>query len=159
MKFLFISLIIFSSINFCFSQSIQKVKSKNETFDLDAALNKGYKDELDKKTTASYHIKFNYDMKPYLEISFANKSKIKKSSTILFKIEYYIDNIGFIESKTIYKTIAPNSIAKFPLKLTDDELRSYRQPSDFMVKSLRLISIRYSDGSVSNFNFFSLVSI
>lgn len=106
------------------------------------------------KKTFHYVLKFDNDLKPYIEIRVTNNLSDKKTITAI-KFNYYYSigqhyTVGksYTNSSIVRKKISPNSMAIMKLVLSNEELKDYGQPSDIELNKVEIVTIRYIDGSI-----------
>ncbi len=147
-KYLLIPLLALLYFNNCYCQVVsEKQGVTKKHMSLEDALKKVENDKLNNKKNACYTVGYDINLKPYIEITFLNKSSSKTVTTFRFDYEYKMSGIDYASSRTLYERIKPKTKAKFKLKLSDSECKSYTTPTDFEFQKLELKSIRYSDGS------------
>jgi hypothetical protein len=148
MKPLSLLIILICCFNLSYSQALKTKSSSLSDF------NKSLSELAKMEQADNYSLKFDEQLRPYIEIHFLNNLPFKKViTTFLFEFDYEIQGVNYLCNKTIKRIIKPGSQAKINITFDDEELKSYSQPSDIKIDNDKFLftikSIRFADGTIT----------
>ena len=137
-------IMIIASINNLFSQS-----KPNKKDDLFQRFDRYDKEAAKKAKYDFFQIRYDEDLKPYIEVSYLNESD-KTITTFSSYYDYTLNDKQFRSKKIIHQIIKPHQTRKFIVKISDEQLAYYHKPTDFSMQKFVFNNIRYSDGSLKD---------
>jgi len=139
-------LIIFQLLIYTSLFSQQKTKA---TGDLFQKLDRAEKEMAETAKYDYYRVRYDENMKPYLEVSYRNDSQ-KTLTTFSAYYDYLLNEKEFRSKQLIQQKIKPHQLKKFKVEISDELLKYYHKPTDFLMKQFVFNNLRYSDGSLKD---------